>query len=87
MEFSLLLSINYYPYSDVYRTISIRAPVCYWNNKICFCHTKRRDALYEGSLYEVHDYTVLLKGGRAIQGDVLIEESALNEEIRLLGCC
>ena len=30
----------------------------------------------------VHNYTILLERGRTIQGDVLIEESTLNELVR-----
>ena len=44
--------------------------------------TNREDALYEVGRYEGAIYTVLIKCGLTIQGDVMIEESTLNEVVR-----
>ena len=58
-------------------------PAFYLANEILIVCTNWGDALYELVRYKGALLHKLVEGGRTIQGDVLIEESALNEVFHL----
>ena len=65
-----------------YHNTSIRASAYYWAYKIFIGLTNRGVHYMRYYGIKAHYFTIIEEGGRTIQRDFLIKESALNELIR-----